>query len=132
MKILIHLDEKAAVTETTRCRTAGRRHSRAYSSWAEKPDPPTQMLLCGDTRQDGAWTEDRNSPEMPAHMVKQVSQDGRNGQDFRENSVNSCGDSLLNRCGLLQMNSSSARVAQKGLRPVAKVSIVCPGCGLYV
>jgi hypothetical protein len=60
------------------------------------------MLLFGDTRQDGTWTEDRNSPETPAHTAKQVSQDGRTGQDFRENSVNSRGDPLLNRCGLLQ------------------------------
>ena len=61
------------------------------------------MLLFGDTRQDGTWTEDRNSPETPAHTAKQVSQDGRTGQDFSGNSVNSYGDSLLSRCGLLQI-----------------------------
>jgi len=61
------------------------------------------MLLCRDTRQDGAWTEGRNSPETPAYTAKQASQDGRTGQDFGGNSVNSCGDSLLNRCGLLQI-----------------------------
>jgi len=61
------------------------------------------MLRFGDTWQDGAWTEDRNRPETPVHTAKQASQDGRTGQDFRENSVNSCGDPLLNRCGLLQI-----------------------------
>jgi len=44
------------------------------------------MLRFGDTWQDGAWTQDRNSPETPAHTAKQANQDGRNGQDFRENS----------------------------------------------
>jgi hypothetical protein len=42
-----------------------------------------------------------NIPETSVHTAIQADKDGRNGQDIRENIVNSCGAPPLNRCGLL-------------------------------